>query len=88
MEAQMNRNLKTAQMKERMKAKAEAHRQAQALSAFNVPMQTPLQPNPNALTDEELIAIFSTGEKVERTPRNAQPNNDGSAKKKKKKAKK
>jgi NADP-dependent 3-hydroxy acid dehydrogenase YdfG len=85
MEAQMNRNLKTAQMKERMKAKAEANRlqkeqemkQQQSASASVKP----------ALTDEQLFAIFNAEEKAEKTPRNAKPNSsnptNGKAKKKK-----
>jgi len=72
MEAQMNKNLKAAQMRERMKAKAEAanlakSQQAAATSSNNVVYQ-------NApLTEEQLISVFSTGEKVERTPRGAKP---------------
>ena len=64
MEAQMKKSMKTAQMRERMKAKA-----AQA-SAQGPVVDTPVKP---ALSEEELIKIFSTGEKVERTPRGAKP---------------
>ncbi len=64
MEAQMKKSMKTAQMRERMKAKA-----AQAPSQGPV-VDTPVKP---ALSEEELIKIFSTGEKVERTPRGAKP---------------
>lgn len=64
MEAQMKKSMKTAQMRERMKAKA-AHTQAQTPVAAE-----PVKP---ALSEEELIKIFSTGEKVERTPRGAKP---------------
>jgi hypothetical protein len=67
MESQMQKNLKMAQMKERMKKKATA-----------APVQT--QPNPTpktnsapGLTDEQLFTIFSKGDKVERTPRGARP---------------
>jgi hypothetical protein len=72
MEAQMNKNLKAAKMRERMKAKAEASnlsktQQATATSSNNVIYQ-------NApLTEEQLISVFSTGEKVERTPRGTKP---------------
>jgi hypothetical protein len=65
MESQMQKNLKMAQMKERMKKKATA---------------TPVQTQPNqkqtsapGLTDEQLFTIFSKGDKVERTPRGAKP---------------
>lgn len=86
MEAQMNRNLKTAQMKERLKAKAELNR----LQKEEQLKQTvsPLTPSPDAISDEQLISIFSTGEKVEKTPRNAIKSNSQEAKPKKKKGKK
>jgi hypothetical protein len=66
MEAQMKKSMKTAQMRERMKAKATQAQNAQP----NVEIEPE---NPNALSEEELIKIFSTGEKVERTPRGAKP---------------
>ena len=85
MEAQMNKNLKTAQMRERMKAKAEAANLAKAQA------QVPLQQNV-PLTDEQIFSVFSTGEKVERTPRGAtKPNSESiqtPSKGKKKKGKK
>ena len=81
MQSQLNKNMKNAQMRERMKAKVEAKNvmKAQILT----PTPIPLVP---ALTDEQLISIFSTGEKVERTPRGAKPvtNNNNNNKKKKK----
>jgi hypothetical protein len=64
MEAQMKKSMKTAQMRERMKAKATQAQNAQP----NVEPEKPA-----ALSEEELIKIFSTGEKVERTPRGAKP---------------
>jgi hypothetical protein len=64
MEAQMKKSMKTAQMRERMKAKASQAQNAQP----NVEPEKPA-----ALSEEELIKIFSTGEKVERTPRGAKP---------------
>lgn len=70
MEAQMNRNMKTAKMKERMRANAEANAKMkeQAKSAFcNMSDVKP------AISEEELLKIFSTGEKVEKTPRGAMP---------------
>ena len=89
MEAQMNKNLKSAQMRERMKAKAEAANLAKAQQAAiinNKPQQNA------ALTEEQLISVFSTGEKVERTPRGAKPpsteTTQSTAKGKKKKGKK
>jgi len=64
MEAQMNKNMKMAQMKERMRAK----------SAQKAQPQQPTQANATpALSEEELIKIFSTGEKAQKTPRGAKP---------------
>ena len=66
MEAQIKKSMKTAQMRERMKAKASQAQNAQP----NVEIEPE---KPAALSEEELIKIFSTGEKVERTPRGAKP---------------
>lgn len=65
MEAQMNKNMKMAKMKERMRAKSDAK---EATSA-----KQPAEPVTPALSEEELIKIFSTGEKVERSPRGSRP---------------
>jgi hypothetical protein len=65
MEAQMNKNMKMAKMKERMKAKSE--QKAQPAPASN--NATPS----NALSEEDLIKIFSSGEKAQKTPRGAKP---------------
>ena len=82
MEAQLNRNMKTAKMKERMRAKNETKTKEQ-------PAPTNTNTNQNSgISDEELIKIFSTGEKVEKTPRGAKPpptiNSTGKKKKPKK----
>jgi hypothetical protein len=79
MEAHLTRKMKEAQMKERMKAKVIAKQELKK-EEF-VQKASNLEP---AFTDEQIISIFSTGEKVEKTPRNAKPNTD----KKKKKGKK
>ena len=80
MEAHLSRQLKTAQMKERMKAKLDA-KQKNA-NVEQQPTCTNLGP---ALTEEELISIFSAGDKPEKTPRNAKPTGNGGKKKKGKK---
>lgn len=85
MEAQMNKNFKAAQMRERMKAKAEAKAQ-QTQQAQQTPVQ---QAKP--LSDEQIFSVFSTGEKVERTPRgttNPTPTASLAGGKKKRKSKK
>jgi hypothetical protein len=83
MEAQLNRNMKTAKMKERIKSKAEANAKAKEQEATSSSKETP------AISEEELLKIFSTGEKVEKTPRGAKPppppqNSSGKKKKGKK----
>ena len=88
MEAQMNKNLKAAQMRERMKAKAEA--KSQQTQQAQAPVQ---QASAQPLSDEQIFSVFSTGEKVERTPRgtvNPTPTQTGSSAggKKKRKGKK
>jgi predicted amino acid dehydrogenase len=65
MESQLNKNMKTAKMRERMQAKAQAN--------LN---KTTATTNANAsptISEEDIIKIFSTGEKVEKTPRGAKP---------------
>ena len=81
MEAQLNKSMKLAQTKERIKAKSEANQKARnSLAQTQLPI-----PDTPAISEEEIIKIFSTGEKVEKTPRNAsQPQKTGEAKKKKK----
>ena len=87
MEANLNQKMKMAQTKERMRAKAEANNKAKLDEQNAVNQQ--MKP---AYTEEELLNIFNSGEKVERTPRGAKPqpnnnnsNNNGNNKKKKKK---
>ncbi len=68
MESQMNKRMKMAQMKERMRAKAEANAKGKTAAAATA--TTPVMPT---VSEEEILKIFSTGEKVERTPRGAKP---------------
>jgi hypothetical protein len=69
MESQLNKNMKAAKMRERMQAKAEANKaqkaplKEQSTSANAFP----------TISEEDIIKIFSTGEKVEKTPRGAKP---------------
>jgi hypothetical protein len=85
MESKLNQRLKLAKTKERIRAKAEANaklkEEANAkLFTGNTNTNT-ASSSSNAKTEEEIIKIFSSGEKVERTPR-------GSVNSKKKKGKK
>ena len=66
MEAQMNKNMKMAKMKERMKAKSEQKLNPATASNTSQSKTTPL-------SEEELIKIFSSGEKAQKTPRGAKP---------------
>jgi len=69
MEAQLNKNMKNAQLKERMRAKAEANRIQKEQA---VKQTTPRVSS--GLTDEQIISIFTNGEKAERTPRHSKQN--------------
>jgi hypothetical protein len=69
MESQLNKNMKAAKMRERMKAKAASNMNQAAASSSPANVE-PAKP---ALSEEEIIKIFSTGEKVDRTPRGAKP---------------
>ena len=76
MKSQLGKNMKMAQMKERMRAKAETNKLAKDVNLPNV--ATPVN------------TVFSTGETVEKTPRGAKPeievtNNNKNKKKKSKK---
>ena len=88
MEAQLKSKMKLAQTKERIRAKADANANAKAKLVQQVQ-----QPQKPAYTEEELLKLFSSEEKIERTPRGAKPqennntnnNNNGNKKKKGKK---
>lgn len=67
MESQMQKNFKMAQMKERMRKKAEDNNKS---TTATTSAQTASSAAP-ALTDEQLISVFSKGEKSEKTPRGA-----------------
>ena len=83
MGAQMERKLKMAQQKERIRAKAEAN-------ALRKKMEQQTQPNiqsneqQSSSTDEELMKLFSSGEKIEKTPRGANIQKSNNVNKKKK----
>jgi hypothetical protein len=62
----IQRNEKNAKMKERLRQKMEAKQMSELVASV---MNTTVPKDP-VITDEELISIFSTGENIERTPRN------------------
>jgi hypothetical protein len=72
MEAQMNRNMKTAKMKERFREKAEANRLIRETNqAASVPTTTESLAEVQQ-REEQLLALFNTKEKAIRTPRTGQ----------------
>ena len=83
MEANLKQRMNMAKMKERMQNKAEANARARTEQAQAAP--TPSSP---AISEEELLKLFSSAEKAERTPRGAKPDQNNNAAKKKKKGKK
>lgn len=85
MESQLNQRLKMAKTKERIRAKAEAN-------ALKRQMETSAQSQPTSQTkpvvsEEELIKLFSSSEKIEKTPRKSQPTSEKVGAKKNKKSK-
>jgi len=68
MEAHLNKIMKAAKMRERMQAKAEANK-----AEANKSTKAQDQPSKPTISEEDIIKIFSTGEKVEKTPRGAKP---------------
>jgi hypothetical protein len=92
MGSELNKKMKTAQMKERMRAKAEAAQKSKMEQQNTNTAPPACAPNQRAISEEELIKIFSAEEKAERTPRGAkpsqpqvQPSSEGKKKKKGKK---
>lgn len=90
MESQLKKTMKVAQMKERMKQKLDDKNEKNKSETNNTNINQNLE-----ISEEEIIKIFSTGEKVERTPRGTKPNlehqkivSDSSKIEKKKKKKK
>jgi len=82
MEAQLNSRMKMAKTKERIRAKAEATAKLRMEQEAHQAQQSQQTPK---YSEEELLKLFGSAEKVERTPRGAKPTNDGKKKKKGKK---
>lgn len=76
MEANLNQKMKMAKTKERIRAKAEASAKARAEKEQAQTHSQSISQNQPAISEEELIKIFSTGETVERTPRGVKPSNN------------
>jgi len=73
MEAQLNKNMKNAQMKERIRAKAAAVAKAREQQQMKEQKTSNDGNAKQSYSEEELLKIFSTGEKVEKTPRGSKP---------------
>ena len=73
MEAQMNKNMKAAKMKERMKAKVDARNNTHQTATSTSSTSSTSNITQSNITEEEIIKIFSTGETVEKTPRGTKP---------------
>jgi hypothetical protein len=82
MEANLKQRMNMAKMKERMQSKAEANAKARAEQQAQTASAAP------AISEEELLKLFSSAEKAERTPRGAKPEQNNNSGKKKKKGKK
>lgn len=78
-EAKLNQQMKLAKTKERIRAKAESNAQAKLAQQLLAQQNTVQQP---VYTDEELIKMFQTADKPERTLRGAGPTNNKKKKKK------
>ena len=83
MQQKIDKLTKQQAMKERMRKNMEAKQMTKLAAEANAAATQSQKP---AITDEELFAIFSTGETVERTLRGAKPSGDTGGKKKKKKS--
>jgi len=78
MEAELNKKMKLAKMKERMHAKSEMNKAMKEKQTKMQEQNQQTQTKP-AMSEEELIAFFSKGDKAEKTPRNANPNSQSSS---------
>lgn len=70
MEAQLNRNMKNAKMKERLRAKVEANTKSKEQTSTAFCNMSDCKPQ---ISEEDIVKIFSIGEKVEKTPRGTKP---------------
>jgi hypothetical protein len=88
MEAQLSQRLKMAKMKERIRAKAEANAKAKAEAELLNASRMNNPQNNTIANEDELIKLFSSEDKIERTPRGANPQQNNKNNNKKKKGKK
>jgi hypothetical protein len=70
MEANLNQKMKMAKLKEKIRAKSEANAKIKLEQQILQQKKQEETSNQKQYSEEELIKIFSSGEKIERTPRN------------------
>jgi hypothetical protein len=87
MEANLNQRMKAAQTRERCKAKAESNAKARAEQQMKNNFASQQQQQQPAISEEELLKLFSSTEKAERTPRGVKPETTNGTSGKKKKGK-
>ena len=80
MEENLKQKMKMAKTKERIRAKAISNAKAKLEQQLLEQAKSTMQP---AVSEEEIIKIFSTGEEIERTPRGTKPQNNKKKKNKK-----
>lgn len=73
MEVQLNNKMKIAKMKERIRTKAEANAKSKMEQQIAMVSQ---QNQSSIISDEEIIKLFSSVEKVEKSPRGSANNNN------------
>jgi len=90
MESNLNQRMKAAQTRERCKAKAESNAKARAEQQMQNMLASQQQQQQPAISEEELLKLFSSSEKAERTPRGVkqETTNTNATSGKKKKGKK
>lgn len=89
MEAQLNQRLKMAKTKERIKAKAEANALRRQMEQVQAQAQAQVKSEQKPMADEELLKIFGSSEKAEKSMRGTKPQqNQQQTSNKKKKGKK
>ena len=79
----MERNLQMVKTKERMRTTLEAKKKLEE-QKNQQQTQVKTEEQKPAISEDEIIKIFSTGESVERTPRGSTPSNNNPKKKKNK----
>jgi hypothetical protein len=80
MESQLNQRLKMAKTKERIRAKAEANALKKQQEMNKV---TGTSTQNSVTTEDELVKLFGSSEKPEKTPRGSKPEQSSACKKKK-----